>query len=135
MMRLQKRIRGTPSALLGCTYRLWRSSLELVLVSVSHSVERYEPPGAETELILVTDGSQTHTVPGTVKPPRPHPISLDTASPNGGMAVTQGGRDGEEADESQAWCGRVLGTEWAGGVAGAMERPAEDGTGPAPAPG
>ena len=47
----------------------WRSSLEWVLVSVSHSVERYEPPGVETEPILVADGSQTHTVRGTVKPP------------------------------------------------------------------
>jgi hypothetical protein len=66
---------------------------------------------------------------------RSHPISLDSAFPNGGMAMNHGGWDGEEADESQAWGGRVLGTEWAGGVAGAMERPAEDGTGPAPAPG
>src|SRR5262245_45334069 len=62
---------------------------------------------------------------------RPHPISLDSALPNGGMAMNHGGWDGEEADESQAWCGRDLGAEWAGGASGAVERAAEDRAGPA----
>jgi hypothetical protein len=32
---------------------------------------------------------------------RPHPISLDSAVPNDGMAMMQGGWDGQEADESE----------------------------------
>ena len=35
------------------------------------------------------------------KPLRPHPISLDSAGPNDGMAMMQGGWDGQEADESE----------------------------------
>jgi hypothetical protein len=33
---------------------------------------------------------------------RPHPNYLDTASPNGGMAMNQGGRDETKADQGQA---------------------------------
>jgi hypothetical protein len=32
---------------------------------------------------------------------KPHPISLDSPVPNGGMAMNQGGWDGQEANESE----------------------------------
>src|SRR5262249_25545952 len=65
---------------------------------------------------------------------RPHPISLDSAFPNGGMAVNYGGGDGQETDEGEVRWGRNLGAEWAGGATGAVERAAEDRAGPAGAP-
>src|SRR5262245_47212572 len=57
---------------------------------------------------------------------RPHPISLDSVFPNGGMAMNHGGWDGKEADASEAWWRGDSDAECAGGVAGAVERPAED---------
>src|SRR5262245_2216969 len=51
---------------------------------------------------------------------RPHPISLDSVFPNGGMAINHGGWDGQEADAREARWGGSPGAEWSGGPPGAM---------------
>jgi hypothetical protein len=66
---------------------------------------------------------------------RSHPISLDTTFPDDGMAMNQGGWDGQEADEREACWGGGSGGGWCGGPAGAVERSAEDGAGPPAPPG
>src|SRR4029453_19146430 len=47
---------------------------------------------------------------------RPHPISLDSAVPDGGRAMTEGGWDGKEGGERETGWGRPFGAEWARGV-------------------